>query len=584
MTATTEGRVISNRAMMRLQRDILLRDLPVRAVTSALAYALSMFFAPPPVLIACMTVHVLAEFLSDRAMRGLDPDRDPLRYRAALVAVFVVELAFVLPPAIIWHHPSPYAKALAVGLATATVMHLSTIRSIYLPIGRAGLLAVVLASASTAWLYWWRETGQLVSLPLAFSLLSVAGTGGYGFAVLRSNHALHLRSETEKLRAQAANDTKTRFLAQMSHELRTPLNAILGLGRAELDRSPDALSRERLSVLIASAEGLSAQLEDILDTAALDEGALPLRPVTAVPAALIRSTAGLFRPMIEAQGLRLDLSVDPALDGPAVFDPNRLRQCLTNLLSNAAKVTQAGTITIAAHLIDEGGEPGLLRIDITDTGPGIPPALRDRLFERYVTQDNGAGSAGGRGRGGRGLGLSISRALARRMGGDLTLAPLTGAAGHGAHFILTVLLAPTQQTAPPGPVALPMVMHVLLVDDIATNRMVARHMLEEMGATVTEAASGEAALQHVAGADLVLLDLNMPGLDGLATLARLRARPGGRALPVVALTADAGPSGRAGLLAAGFDGFLGKPLTEQALRDEIGHVLAMAAPGCAISG
>lgn len=582
---------ISRAELVRLQRDVLQRELPVRVLTSGLAYLLAMLFVPGSILLACAVVHILAEALCAHAARGLDPDKSPLRRLVLLGSVLVVELAFVTPAAIAFHHPSPYSKALAVGLAASTVMHLSAIRSIDLAQGRAGLIGVTMAATLSLWVFWWQMGMGVVSLPLLISLLCVAGTGGYGFSVLQANHALHLNSLTERQRAEDANAAKTRFLAQMSHELRTPLNAILGLGRAELGRAElgkggDSLTRERLSVLIASAEGLSALLDDILDTAAMDEGALRLRPVPHPPAEVIRSTAELFRPLIEAAGTSLTVEIAPELSQPAMVDPVRLRQCVTNLLSNAAKVTRGGGIAIRASVAPEA----MLRIDLCDSGPGVPAALRDRLFQRHVTQEVVAPDAPGRG---RGLGLAISRTLARRMGGDLRLAPSDAGSG-GAHFVLTVALPPVApdaaapargQAAPEVVAATPPTsapeapragLAVLLVDDIATNRMVARHLLEEMGHRVIEAASGPEALDLHGGADLVLMDLNMPGMTGRETLAELRARIGSArpGLPVLALTADAGAEGREAAVAAGFDGFVPKPVDAATLRDEIARALS----------
>ena len=574
--------------LIRMQRDVLRRDALVRLLASALGYVVALPFVPLPLIVSCMVVHLTAEILSDRALDGLTPEKGWPGLGLAMMSVFVVEVAFMLPAAVIWHDPSPYAKALAVGIAASTLMHLSTLRAIILPLGMAGIAAVSLTALVSIGLYWLKTGAGLVSLPMAFSVLCILGTGGYSLMVLRSNHHLHLTSARERARAEAANAAKTRFLAQMSHELRTPLNAILGLGRAELARSDDPVGRERLSVLITSAEGLSMMLDDVLDIAAADEGELPLHPVPVDPHQVLAAAVDLFRPSVEAAGLRLTLRVDPSVPRRALLDGQRLRQCLVNLLSNAAKQTVSGGIDVAAALRpapEEGGVP-LLQVDLIDTGPGIPPDLRAHLFERYVTQ-------GGEG-GGRGLGLAISRALARRMGGDLVLAPLTDAPGTGAHFVLTVALSEA-----PAPVVVSGAVsgggalaegglggaRVLVVDDLASNLMVARHLLEGLGCAVDEARSGEAALAALRGGavvpDAVLLDLNMPGMDGPATLDRIRSRPGAARLPVIALTADGGAELRARLIARGFDGLVAKPVEAAALAAELGRALGVArgAPG-----
>lgn len=594
MADTPAGRSVSRREMVLLQRQVLQRELHLRAVTSGLAYLLSGLFLPGWVILACIAVHLTAEAIGDRAMRDLDPDVEPLRHGLALAAIFVVELAFTAPAALIWHHPSPYAKAFAVGLGTASVMHLSTIRAIYLPIGHAGMAAVTLAAIATNTVFWWQK-GEGPFSPMAiFSLLCILGTMSYGLGALTSNHELHRTNAQEKARAEAANEAKTRFMAQMSHELRTPLNAILGLGRAELARSTDQTSRERLSVLIASAEGLATLLDDILDVTAVDEGRLQLRPAPTDLRAQLAATVGLFRPAAEAAGVALSLDVAPEVPEMAMLDAKRLRQCLTNLLSNALKHTTEGEIVLSASVqappTGASAAP-MLRIDLTDTGTGIAPDLRERLFQRYVTQDRTGH--------GRGLGLAISRGLLRQMGGDLALAPLTGAPGTGAHFVLTLPLEPVAQVETGeagkgnagasdagGPDALLRGLRVLVVDDIASNLMVARHMLEHLGCVVSEARSGTAALgllgQDPAG--VVLLDLNMPDMDGTATLAAIRALPGGSTLPVLAMTAETGDAASGHLPDQGFDGFVGKPVEAAILRTELLRVLSDRATPDATQG
>ncbi|WP_168732902.1 ATP-binding protein [Aliigemmobacter aestuarii] len=615
MADTPEGRSVSRRDLVLLQRQVLQRELPVRVVTSGLGYLLSGLFLPGWVILACIIVHLTFEAIGDRAMRDLDPDAEPLRHALALAAIFIVELAFTAPAALIWHHPSPYAKAFAVGLGTATVMHLSTIRAIYLPIGRAGMAAVTLAAIATNTVFWWQKGEGPLSPVAIFSLLCILGTISYGLGALSSNHELHRTNAQEKARAEAANEAKTRFMAQMSHELRTPLNAILGLGRAELARSTDQTSRERLSVLIASAEGLATLLDDILDVTAVDEGRLPLRPAPTDLRAQLAATVALFRPAAEAAGVALSLDVAPEVPGMAMLDAKRLRQCLTNLLSNALKHTTEGEIVLSASVQAPAtgvAAAPMLRIDLTDTGTGIAPDLRERLFQRYVTQDRTGH--------GRGLGLSISRGLLRQMGGDLALAPLTGAPGTGAHFVLTLPLEPVApaeaseaggrdtegrdmgesasggsgsgrsgsggREPATGPDARLHGLRVLVVDDIASNLMVARHMLEQLGCGVSEARSGTAALgllgQDPAG--VVLLDLNMPDMDGTATLAAIRALPGGGNVPVLAMTAETGAAASGHLPDQGFDGFVGKPVEAAILRAELLRVLSARARPDAISG
>jgi CheY-like chemotaxis protein len=234
-----------------------------------------------------------------------------------------------------------------------------------------------------------------------------------------------------------------------------------------------------------------------------------------------------------------------------MIDPHRLRQCLSNLLSNALKYTDAGRISVTAST----GAEGALVLDVVDTGPGISAQVRDQIFQpfhRGTDQQTGSG-----------LGLAISRGFARQMGGDLVLRP----SADGAHFQLCLPMAapPTSRVAPVAPSALDLSgRRILVVDDIATNRMVACAYVQFFGAFTDQAVTGAEALQAIDAhrPDLVLLDLHMPGLSGFETLAKIRAMAG-PALPVLAMTADVSPQMRQRLQGAGMDGFLAKPLTAE---------------------
>lgn len=451
---------------------------------------------------------------------------------------------------------------------TLTLLQMASIRVVHLPYAAAGLGISFLVSLLAVTVNWQSRSGFE---GLVFSYLALAAAAYFVYAIVIANHDLHDGMARERVAAKTADRAKSRFLTQMSHELRTPLNAILGLGHAELAHARDSASIERLQLVTDAARSLAVILDDILDMAAVEAGRLPIRPVTCNIANELDAAAALYRPLCHGQGLTFSVTLAPDLPAHAQIDTQRLRQCLSNLFSNALKHTISGGVQMKARL----NESGLLAVTVSDTGTGIAPDIADRLFEPF---QRGASDAPG-----SGLGLSISRSLARAMGGDLVLLPADKHAG--ASFLLTLALGavPDAQTATPPQTAQTQIADmqgrtVLVVDDIATNRLVARAHLALYGVTVTEAASGAAAVEMIRASapDLVLLDMNMPGMDGIATLKNIRALPSRAArLPVIAMTADATNDHRRRYLEAGLDGYLAKPLTPEAVADLLAqHLVA----------
>ena len=557
------------------QYRILMKDAPIRLIATSMAYALTTLYLPAAVVLICFCVNLGGEIMAARTLKDLDPATDPARYRLCLVWVFILEMAFSIIAAMMWHVEGPYTRAFAVGLAVTSVLHVSTVRSIHLPIGISGVAAIgITAITSNALL--WINKGDYASLSYT-TVCALVGLG-YGVSAILSNNQLHRETALGRAEAQAANAAKGTFLAQMSHELRTPLNAILGMGHAELRRTNDAVSIERLSVLISSAEGLSTILDDILDMSAIQGGHLPIRRQPIEIRYEISATAALFRPQIEEAGLALRLDLPDDLPRWVMMDAQRLRQCLSNLMSNALKNTPEGTITLRAKAGLPRDGKRLLSIAVVDTGPGIAPGDAAAMFEPFV---RGPGTSLG-----TGLGLAITRALARQMGGDLQLESPQPGAPSGAHFLLTL---PLEETFPPKAAALaapaaPIDLagyRVLVVDDIASNRLVAITYLRSFGAEAVEASSGTAALPLLAagGIDLVLLDMNMPEMDGLETFAELRKlpQPAG-SVPVIAMTANTLRNHRKLYGDAGMTGYLAKPIAPDDAVAEIRRVLQMGGP------
>lgn len=533
-----------------------------RAVLTGLVYAIAALLIPLPLVLACAVVDFGGEWLGQHWMKGLMPAENPQRYIGTLLAGMLSQLGFATALALCYQSSATLAQPFAAGVLTLTMLQMASIRVIHQPYAATGL-ATTFAVAVLAVLNDWQSRSGPAGLLV--SLIAIAAAAYFIASIVRSNHALHAGIAHERATARMADEAKSRFLAQMSHELRTPLNAILGLGHAELAQASDPASQERLRLVTDAARGLAVILDDILDMSAIEAGHLPIRPTPCDPGHEIATATALYRPLFEAQGLEVTLRLSPDLPKHTVMDSQRLRQCLSNLFSNALKHTTSGGVSLAASM----EESGQLAITFADTGPGISKADAERLFQPF--------QRGSSDQPGSGLGLSITRALARSMGGDLLLLP----SASGAHFLLTLAVeCPTEKPAPQSaPLPLPRDMaafRVLVVDDIATNRLVAKAHLRLYGVATEEAASGAEAVEKIRlnPPDLVLLDMNMPELDGTATLKRIRALPSRAAkVPVIAMTADATEAHRRKYLDAGMDGYLSKPLTPEAVADILSRFL-----------
>ena len=379
--------------------------------------------------------------------------------------------------------------------------------------------------------------------------------------------------------AEQARRAKEVFLANMSHELRTPMNAIIGiarmLGRGTLGpREADLLAR-----LATAGDSLLALINDILDLSKLDAGAMPVERVPVELGRLLGDSVALLRQRAEDKGLRLAMDIAPELPAAVLGDPLRIGQILTNLLSNAVKFTEAGEVTVRATR--RAGDPAAggeqLVIAVSDTGIGIPGDVQARIFDPFVQAD----SSTTRRFGGTGLGLSIARRFATLMGGKLTVDSVPG---QGATFCLSLplLAAPADSEAVPVDVvslaggASLAGLHVLVAEDIEVNRLVVQDLLEQFGALVSLAEDGRQVLACLAdaqaGYDVVLMDVQMPEMDGVEATRRLRSEPAYAhyaAIPVFALTAHAFAEERERCLAAGMNGHLAKPIEIERLLEAL---------------
>lgn len=373
--------------------------------------------------------------------------------------------------------------------------------------------------------------------------------------------------------AETASQAKSDFLAMMSHELRTPMNGVLGMLQLLEETAQNEEQHEYTEAALESTGHLLDVINDILDFSRIEAGRMDLDPSFFELRPLLQNCVATFRYVAESKGLYLRLEGDEVLAGRvARSDPTRLRQVLSNLISNAVKFTQEGGVTVIVSVLPVRGDWLDLSVAVSDTGIGIPESKRSSLFKAFSQID----SSTSRRFGGTGLGLAIARKLSEMLGGTLSVGSRED---EGSVFTLSLRLLCREQPADSGPTgpASPVepeqhVLHglVLLVEDNVVNAMVARRILEQMGVTVVTASNGEEALEKARQRDFdcILMDVQMPVMDGLEATRRLRQweREQGRApMPVVALTANAMHEERERCLAVGMNSHLAKPFRRQQL-------------------
>ena len=433
-----------------------------------------------------------------------------------------------------------------------------------------------------------RRSGELFPVRLTISEMRVDNEHFF-IGVMQDFTAIQKAQDllvVAKEKAEQANRMRGDFLATMSHEIRTPMNGILGMTELALEAQDEPVTQKEYLVLARdSANHLLHIINEILDFSKIEAKALELELLEVCPAQLIRHTARSLEQMAKAKGIGLHVAT--AADVPELvwMDPVRMRQVLTNLIGNAIKFTEQGTVTIKTQALPGADDNSAwLKISIIDTGIGFDPARTDALFSPF-TQADGSVT---RSYGGTGLGLAITRSLLQLMDGDITA---TSQPGMGACFVATIPVNRVMNL--PEPAALqtqvPVVdgdapdraLSILLVEDHDINRKLAEIMLQRMGYRYATANDGQQALDRLASErfDVILMDVMMPEMDGITAVRLLREREAqtGRRSVVLMVTAHAMTGDKERFLAAGADGYVSKPMSQASLKKEIDRVVQLFA-------
>ncbi len=572
---------------LRTTIGVVVDELPIRVVSAIWVCLTMAVLADWRLAVAWLSVSAVTEALEVLTYRGAGRSDGPLaRWIPRLCVVTAVSALVYAAPALVFATLDlSFAGFLAAGYILGSILHLNAHYSHVRAIWFAAALPNILYFALAAFImvegsaYDRAEVYLIVMLSVMLFITGMVTNFRGQLAVHRRLGQATADALAHGQAVQQASEAKSQFLANTSHEVRTPLNGILGMAQvlAQSRLSPE--QQGQVETILDSGRTLLAILNDVLDLSKIEAGRMDLAPVDQDLRGVLARVCSLWRVKAEEKGLAFRLSVEESVPALLHFDPVRVRQCVSNLVSNAIKFTERGAIEIRVRSESRDEAGPCIAITVEDTGAGMAPETLERLFRPFMQADESTS----RRFGGTGLGLSISRELARLMGGDLTA---TSILDQGSTFTFTfqagVVTAQAPDTAdhPFGSqaeghsaiVAPGAPLKVLLVDDNRINRQVARLFLRAFSADVREAENGQEALDHLDTErfDLVLLDMHMPVMDGPETIRRIRSDGHSYAqVPVVALTADAMVQDRERYLAMGLDGYLSKPLGMRELSTEI---------------
>lgn len=532
------------RQRRRLEADLVSRQLGV-----LLTAVVFVFFLPFWLVFLCYLAVMASEVVLRRQMAAYSTDPSPARRGGIHLTAMLGMAAYCLPALFVWLDPEPLVKFAGALSLVGALLSVSVVRSAHLAFG---FLSGLPAALALLWLPLQYLFDPVIDHRAVLALAAVIVLLGYFASALVQSHRVQNELIAASGAARAASEAKSQFLSAMSHEVRTPLNAILGHSQLLGTQTDVAEARFHAAAIGTAARGMQTLVEDVIDLASVTEGALTFHPVSAVIRPELEAIATLALPL--EGGRRPEIGVEIAAEVPDFgrFDPILLRKCLTHL----AQITLAGLPAGSAPVIDlrcalAPGRRDRLRVTIAGRRPEPAPEERP---ERPAEES---------------LALTLVHSLAGVMGAKASVMR----APDGSQVARIELpFVPLADPPAMGAEAVYGRLRALVVDDIATNRFLTVQLLRSLRIEADEAAGGEDALERLATGDfdLVLLDMNMPDMDGEATFREIRAAAAPWSqIPVVALTADAVALRRNHYLALGLDGFVSKPVDRRLLWAEI---------------